>query len=1161
MGKSLLAEASLDPARLAEHTRRTIAEAARTRWCRRGRRSRRARAADPRPARHGYSERGVDAAAAAGPVGDPLSSSWPFTSTSPGSSTGCGRSCWTYAALCAIVLALGIPLLGAIGIDGLGIAWLVAQSVVAAGLSAGRAWDGHAAGALAGAVRRARGIVRQPATTRPLRPVLDALERRHGTGARWAVRRHLPTVGEVAVASPVRRTATPRLWSSRAQRRRMRRAGPRGARPGCPAQPARAGEFRALAPRPLASGTAGGQAFVAETALPGTPADRGLRNGLTEERLLAAAEHAMRPLYEATALSTTVDERLLSEWVEAPMAVLRQAVQGRLGAAREEAFMRLETELRDSLLGRRVETSFVHGDLWAGNLLMDELGRVSGIVDWGDARVQGIARVDMLHLLLTTRAWSERKEIGDVVAELLAGPFRGRTPPGSRVDARTLLLLAWLQHVGANLTKETRYGRSGRWMRRNIDPVLAAVAGTAAVERSRPRSLWAATGALGAGLALWAGSIGAIDPRAMTDIGLVSVLPPAFFAAILALTAAFALLVHRWPDRPLPLAGALAALIVLLHATPAIVYGTLRYSWAWKHVGVVDYIQRHGTVSPKIDNLPVYHNWPGFFGLDALLTELAGLADAVGQAMWAPLFFNLLNLAALVFLLSGLTRDRRVHLARLLAVLRGELGGPGLLLPPGLCVLPLPGDAGSACALAARSPTNMGAARCSRARRRDRGQPPTHSGDDRARPDRPRRMPRLRRAGAAADRARDHSRLEPDVRLSLRAREHRLGARLDPASLDDHRRKPHRHRDTEPRPGARRNGGPGPGGRSRRARRGRRVSPLPLRSASTAPPPLWRWPPWPSSPGATTAGRSCSASTCSPCRSWPSSPRTHSRGPARRSALAFAAAATVMVGAFLLAYYGKERQYHFTPAEVAASRYVYAHAPPGSLLIEGTRNYPGQFENYERLDYVTLSREPSSSHARFVARPVEVMSEWMSAHPRRRLPDHHPQPEGRGGGTRGDAAREPRQDRAGTARLAPLHRGGPQLGRDGVHVGEEDETMRPSPRWPVVVATSALALGVLVLADAHGALRVGAALWFLIACPGIAVVPLFADVPGVARVALVLAVSLAIDTAVVTGMLVAGSFSTTVGVLTLAVVCLVGCGAQTMRWVGGRPATEVRLHD
>ena len=41
---------------------------------------------------------------------------------------------WTYASLCAIVFALGIPLLESIGIVGLGIAWLVAGCVVAAGV-------------------------------------------------------------------------------------------------------------------------------------------------------------------------------------------------------------------------------------------------------------------------------------------------------------------------------------------------------------------------------------------------------------------------------------------------------------------------------------------------------------------------------------------------------------------------------------------------------------------------------------------------------------------------------------------------------------------------------------------------------------------------------------------------------------------------------------------------------------------------------------------------------------------------------------------------------------------------------------------------------------------------------------------------------------------
>ena len=44
---------------------------------------------------------------------------------------------------------------------------------------------------------------------------------------------------------------------------------------------------------------------------------------------------------------------------------------------------------------------------------------------------------------------------------------------------------------------------------------------------------------------------------------------------------------------------------------------------------------------------------------------------------------------------------------------------------------------------------------------------------------------------------------------------------------------------------------------------------------------------------------------------------------------------------FVFAFFGKDAQYAFTDDEVAAARYIYAVGGPDSLLIEGTRNYPG----------------------------------------------------------------------------------------------------------------------------------------------------------------------------------------------------------------------------
>jgi hypothetical protein len=101
-------------------------------------------------------------------------------------------------------------------------------------------------------------------------------------------------------------------------------------------------------------------------------------------------------------------------------------------------------------------------------------------------------------------------------------------------------------------------------------------------------------------------------------------------------------------------------LIVLIHATPPLIYETLRYSWAWKHIGIVDYIQRFGTVDPEIGILGVYHNWPTFFGLNAFLTDLINSPSAQLYAGLAPFFFELVYLFAIVGLLRMFTANKRL---------------------------------------------------------------------------------------------------------------------------------------------------------------------------------------------------------------------------------------------------------------------------------------------------------------------------------------------------------------------------------------------------------------------------------------------------------------------------------------------------------------------
>jgi hypothetical protein len=182
----------------------------------------------------------------------------------------------------------------------------------------------------------------------------------------------------------------------------------------------------------------------------------------------------------------------------------------------------------------------------------------------------------------------------------------------------------------------------GRWVRllRSVDlvPVCCVVALTAVVQ------LWL--------IGLWRA-----DPREMTDLGLTSLLGWATVASLLLLTASFFFaLVRRAGD--LVLGAHLLTLILLVHGTPAVLFGTLRYAWAWKHLGIVDYILRHGRVDTAIENLGVYHNWPGFFGASAFLADLAGPANLIEISIWAPVAFNVANLLALRYLFRACGADR-----------------------------------------------------------------------------------------------------------------------------------------------------------------------------------------------------------------------------------------------------------------------------------------------------------------------------------------------------------------------------------------------------------------------------------------------------------------------------------------------------------------------
>ena len=158
-------------------------------------------------------------------------------------------------------------------------------------------------------------------------------------------------------------------------------------------------------------------------------------------------------------------------------------------------------------------------------------------------------------------------------------------------------------------------------------------------------------------LAIWLYAVLTSNLAGYTDIGLVSVLPVWSYAAFLPIALAFASVVSARRPSTWLLTIICLVLILMLYGAVPWAEGQPRFSPSWRHLGLIDYVARNGSVNPAID---AYHNWPGMFILASALTEAVGQLDATTLALWAPVWLNVLYLPALYVLLDSLTEDRRV---------------------------------------------------------------------------------------------------------------------------------------------------------------------------------------------------------------------------------------------------------------------------------------------------------------------------------------------------------------------------------------------------------------------------------------------------------------------------------------------------------------------
>jgi hypothetical protein len=214
-----------------------------------------------------------------------------------------------------------------------------------------------------------------------------------------------------------------------------------------------------LAPQPLGRGVVAGASWMAEELLPGH------RPGRLTPDLVHQAAVACGRLPTSDAVPTAPVDDLFGAAAVLP----RYAADLR----------RLADRLRSRLDG--IPAVQRHGDLWAGNLLVDR-GRLTGIVDWDAAHSSGVPGADLVQLVATDLRRRRRLPLGRAVLEL---PWRASTFTAATAaywwaldiaPRRALLDVAgiawWASEIHHTLVRFPQRRTDERWVAENVAAVL-----------------------------------------------------------------------------------------------------------------------------------------------------------------------------------------------------------------------------------------------------------------------------------------------------------------------------------------------------------------------------------------------------------------------------------------------------------------------------------------------------------------------------------------------------------------------------------------------------------------------------------------------------------------------------------------------------------------
>jgi O-antigen/teichoic acid export membrane protein/Ser/Thr protein kinase RdoA (MazF antagonist) len=409
----------------------------------------------------------------------------------------------TQATISVLVLVMIYFFIGRFGITGIGYAWLISQTLVAIGLAATRLrfllLSHLNLDPLLRLSKIPRGIVRHWKNRKQVNDVNEVItqirDRLNARGDVWnanalCAQKVMFTVSDVTVVTMGIDGEPPEallklansdkaVESMKSQKQvisQLRRD-------------ERLYGWNNLMPSVISEGELEGHFYMVEKMLPGMDARSLIKKPKERAQMLKAAQEAISELHQHTAATVLVDNEVMRRWVDDRLMLIRElnSTSHSPLKAYNQGIEKLTEELHQALSGKTLPISWIHGDYSPGNILVSEDGRtVTGIIDW-DQATEDVPMIDMIHLLLSVRILLQKRELGDVIRALLEEEDAWSEDemallnaaqshlPGDVVDMRALLLLTWLHHIAANLSKSSRYSTHWLWVTKNVEVVLGSL--------------------------------------------------------------------------------------------------------------------------------------------------------------------------------------------------------------------------------------------------------------------------------------------------------------------------------------------------------------------------------------------------------------------------------------------------------------------------------------------------------------------------------------------------------------------------------------------------------------------------------------------------------------------------------------------------------------